>query len=241
MKTCYALFLSAMTIAWLTSPSAAGIAGYYVMNLAAGDNLAAYTLKAEHDLLSEIVLDNTPNSLATGTVASLWDPQSRTYTQTSVFTSGAWSVDFTVGLGQGILLNAPTACKALFVGTVCDFDGSPDTLPSPTPPPSFVGQDGIFLLSDKAPCSLGQGGYGPVFTYVLGRDARIGEQFTWLDATAQTYHTTNYTASGWDNGEPSLAVGQSAFFNIGPVPEPTTLALLAIGGMAILRRKRVTR
>jgi hypothetical protein len=49
---------------------------------------------------------------------------------------------------------------------------------------------------------------------ILGREVQEGEQFTWLDAATQTYHTTMFLRGVWSNGEPMLPVGTSAFFYI---------------------------
>ena len=97
-------------------------------------------------------------------------------------------------------------------------DGQPVIPARPLrPPPPFSGPNGFYLLSSDDPTQLGPSSQvGSVFTYVLGRNPQIGEQYTWLDAAIQTYYTTTYTATGWNNGEPVTNLGQSAFFDIGP-------------------------
>jgi hypothetical protein len=63
---------------------------------------------------------------------------------------------------------------------------------------------------------------------------------TRLDAATQTYLMSAYHSGAWDNGTPTLAIGEGAFFNLGPVPEPSVFSLAALGGvvLGVLRRKR---
>ena len=84
-----------------------------------------------------------------------------------------------------------------------------------------------------------------MFTNVMGRLPSNGEWVQILDPGTQTYLTTTFhTGTGWDNGDPTLSVGESAWFNSGPVvvPEPASLALAGLGAGALLvfrRRKSV--
>jgi hypothetical protein len=52
-----------------------------------------------------------------------------------------------------------------------------------------------------------------------------------LDSETQTYHTTTFQNGVWNNGDPVLHVGESAFFSLVdpslPVPEPRAVTLLA--------------
>jgi hypothetical protein len=81
-----------------------------------------------------------------------------------------------------------------------------------------------------------------MFTNVVGRLPLDGEWAAILNPTNQTYtFTTFHTGSGWDNGDPVLGYGQSAWFDLGGglpatfssipmVPEPSAVAL---GGLAV--------
>ncbi len=50
---------------------------------------------------------------------------------------------------------------------------------------------------------------------------------------------TVFDGTNWSNGDFSLAVDQSAYFNLVPVPEPSTLELAGFGaaGLVIFRRR----
>lgn len=213
---------------------------YYNVVCKPGDNLLAGQLYPSGtdplDGISWATLVQYSDPAPVGTTVSTWDPSIQTYSQVSVFTDSGWSSDFTFHLGEGIRLNAPSQFTLTFVGNVYLNITGPD---NPLfVPPVFSEDNGIHFLACKFPMRLDPTQDNSVWTWVIGRAPNLGEQFTWLDAAAQQYHTTTYTAGGWDNGEPSLAVGQSAFFNIGPVPEPGTVTLLAVGCAAMLRRGR---
>ena len=180
-----------------------------------------------------------------GTTVSLWNSTLDQYTPSSIFTTGiGWSSDLTLNPGTGVLLDTPSQFNNLFVGTVQDLNGSiwgggPFSEPSP-----FAGPSGQYLLSSKAPLALSGNVFNPalgeysVFQSIIGRDPQTGESVTTLNPLTQTYFTTTWTGTAWNNGDPSLAVGQAAMFNIGLVPEPSALGLLALGlGLfGILRR-----
>jgi hypothetical protein len=62
-----------------------------------------------------------------------------------------------------------------------------------------------------------------------------------LDPATQVYTTTVFQNGTWNNGTPKLNVAEAAFFNLGPVvlvPEPSSLALLAIGSVFFFATKR---
>lgn len=50
-----------------------------------------------------------------------------------------------------------------------------------------------------------------------------------LDTASQIYATTTIKNSIWDNDVPRLNVGQAAFFNLEPVPEPAVFNLIGAG------------
>jgi hypothetical protein len=131
------------------------------------------------------------------------------------------------------LLNTPSQFLNTFTGTVENFDGSllGDMFAQP---PAFSGPNGVYFLSSKTPLVLSGDVFNPptsssVFLGILGRAPNEGEQVTTLDALTQTYTTTTFINGAWNNGDPTLAIGEAAMINIGPVPEPSPLALLAAG------------
>ncbi len=195
-------------------PAAGGAVGYLNDTLYPGNNLICNPLvEAGGDSLSAIIMGTIP----TGTTVSLWDPSQGHYTQTSAYGPSGWSVDLSIPPGEAFYLNAPSQFVCTFVGYIMNPDGSLYTGSPLRPPPPFSGPNGFYLLSSDDPTQLGPSSQvGSVFTYVLGRNPQIGEQYTWLDAAIQTYYTTTYTATGWNNGEPVMNSGQSAFFDIGP-------------------------
>jgi hypothetical protein len=78
------------------------------------------------------------------------------------------------------------------------------------------------------------------FYDVVRRDPLNGESVTSLNALTQIFSTTTFENGSWDNGDPSLNIGQSAIFNLEVVPEPEVLSLLGAGAvlLAAFRRRR---
>ena len=79
-----------------------------------------------------------------------------------------------------------------------------------------------------------------IFLNILGRLPNNGEQITTLDPATQTYQTATYSETvlpGWDLFI-TLGVGQAAFLNVGPVPEPSTISLALVGGVLLWRQIR---
>jgi PEP-CTERM motif len=184
--------------------------------------------------------DNTLNALMptapTGTTVSLWNSTLNQFTPTATFLGTGWSSDPTINPGTGALLQTTTQFNNVFVGTVLDLDGTPWNINDNfSEPPPFTGPAGLYLLNSKTPVLLSgtvfdpsQNEY-PVFESIIGRAPLNGEQVTTLDPLTQTYVTTTYDDGAWNNGVPSLAVGQAAMFNLEAVPEPSIWALLAVG------------
>jgi hypothetical protein len=57
---------------------------------------------------------------------------------------------------------------------------------------------------------------------------------------SQIYTTTTFQNGVWDNGVPTLNVGQAAFFNLEPVPEPAVYNLFGASLLfAVTARKYV--
>jgi PEP-CTERM motif len=229
-----------MTIRWLT------VLSVFICTLIAHANVVGYYnyIFAPGGTLFTSQLDNPPNDLDTlfagnghiadGTTISLWNSGAQNFSTASIFSGGSWSVDLTLQAGAGFLLNTASRFTNTFVGNVLNHDGSflqlPDSL---TPPPAYAGPNGIYLLADKT--VLVDTGTD-IFLNILGRQPNVGEQVITLTLTS------TYLGSGnWSGGIPTLNLGDAAWLNIGPVPEPTTLALAGLGGLvafAVARRQR---
>jgi hypothetical protein len=191
-----------------------------------GQSLIGNPLDAQDNSLNGIF---DPQSVPHGTMLTKWDTASGQYLPDSIFDGSGWSINYSLPPGEGALLTAPVAFTNLFVGVVLTLEH-----------PLATSAPGTYLLSSRAPVPLGPGN-PPVFESVIGRAARDGEQFRWLDPTTQLLHTTTYSAGVWNNGVPALSVGQAAFFVL--IPEPSTFFTLAVAvilafgsrGMAFLR------
>lgn len=106
--------------------------------------------------------------------------------------------------------------------------------------------DGLHLLSSPIPISAPM---DMMFTNVVGRLPQNGEWAAIFNPSTQDYTiTTFHTGSGWDNGDPVLGIGQSAWFDLGGgmpaifssipvVPEPNSVALASLGIVAMLVRR----
>jgi hypothetical protein len=216
-----------LAIVCLCQPASV-LAGYVNTIFAPGSTLFSNPLDLGAYDLNNLL---PPPFVPAGTTVSLWDSTTRTYGNTSVLSGGAWSLDFTLNPGTGARLTTSINFTNTFVGNVLNHDGTP-LLGPPTPPPVYTGPNGIFLLADACPTTdTGT----DIFLNILGRQPNVGEQVITLSSTS------TYLGSGnWSGGVPTLNVGRSAFLNVGPVPEPTTLALgglgLALAGM--IRRCR---
>ena len=232
--------LACAILCWSSRSAMADTVGYVNHTFYVGDNLFTNPLDNTNGNFVSSLIPSPPE----GTVLSLWDPASASYTATYTFTSGVWTWDCQLPVGVGAKLNTATEFTGTFVGAVLDLDGTPFDGENVTPPAPFSGPDGIYLQGSACPMSLPRGDLSlSTFMALFGREAHEGEQFTWLDASTQTWQTTTLAGGAWTNGEPSLAIADAGLFNIGPVPEPPSalLALLgmgAIGLIAVARRRR---
>lgn len=211
-------------------PASANVVGYINRTIVPGDNLIANQLNAS----SGNTINNILMGVADGATFTKWNPLASTFLPLSIFneSSAAWSINYSLNLGEGGLLSSPAATINTFVGEVGPYLNDPG-------PPRQIGwnpayADGLHLISCPTPFG------NATFDEVVGRAPEAGEWVKTLNEAGQTYLTTTFDGSGWDNGSPSLVVGQAAWFNLGPVPEPSALALVGMAGFTMLglRRRR---
>jgi hypothetical protein len=231
--TCFKLVLL-LSIA--TCLPAYGIVGFYNRMIHPGDNLIANQLNnAGGNSINTILL-----GVADGATFTKWDAAANIFLPASVFdgSSQTWSINYSLNLGEGALLNSPAQTINTFVGEVVPYDNILSGFGGPLWAPNYA--DGLHLISCPVPVggSLMNNG---MFDKVVGRAPEAGEWVMTLNEGTQTYQVATFDGAGWDT-DLSLAVGQAAWVNLGPiiVPEPSSLALmsLAAGALCFARRRR---
>jgi hypothetical protein len=211
------------------------IVGYWNSVFVSGDNLFVVPLQVNtNNLLSGIFWGN---GIPEGASVSLWNPSTASFDATSVYQSGAWTVDLLLLPGIGARLTTSSAFTNTFVGYVRNHDGTGLTNDNLTLPPIFASPAGIYLFGDAAPfVSSGT----DVFLNIFGRLPNAGEQVTLLDALTQTYTTSTYLGNNSWDVVPTLNISQAGFFNISAVPEPSSMALglLGVALLGVFGRRR---
>jgi hypothetical protein len=198
--------------------------------LSPGNNLVANQLdNGTGDTLNQVIL--APE----GATFTKWDASQNQYLPVSTYdTNSGWSINYTLNFGEGGLLNTPSAFTNSFTGTL--WPGW--NILGPFVPPAIT-NTGVFLLSCYIPLN------SATFSDVVGRNPLEGESVTMLNPATQALTTTTYHSGFWDNGDPLLDAGQSAFFNLGPtlfvVPEPTIGALAGVGLLCLGTRRFLRR
>src|SRR6266566_1567265 len=195
------------------------ITGHVNSTFTPGYNLFCNPLNTVSNYLS-FLFYNPPD----GTAITLWNSATRSFDPSSVYMAGVgWSLDLRLDPGRGALLYTPFAYTNTFIGVLLKPDGSPFTVADADAdlplkrPPVFGGPTGVYLLACKTAVVLGPGGL-PVLDFILGRQPQEGEQFTWFDPSSQTYQTTTFKSGVWNNRDPVLRYGSSAFFYIYAAP-----------------------
>ena len=213
MKPKFRLALLVLFLALQPLPSEA-IVGYYNQYFQPGANWFGNQLSNSSIAISFLI--PTPPE---GTTVKLWSTAGG-LEKGARYKNGSWCGDFDLPYGQGAVLTTPTLFTNTFVGELMAPDGTKYTNGFTMPPP-FAKPNGIYLLACRSPLSIPYDGTN-VFFYILGRNAKVGESFTRLNPITQTQTKTTLISlpNTWDNGEPALNVGEAAFFNIGPAPEP---------------------
>lgn len=203
------------------------IVGYINLVLLPGDNLIANQLGSGDDTLNNLFSYNIPE----GTTFTKWDPWRAQFMPLSTYDiHSGWSINYGLTFGEGGELNPPTTFTNTFVGNVWPGYNGDD----PFVPPIVIGS-GKMLLSCFVPFS------NATFYDVIGRNPINGDSVTTLDARSQLSSTTTFENGFWNNGDPSLNVGQSAFFKLQAAPEPRVQYLSGIGGVlfATIFRKQM--
>ncbi len=215
------------------------VVGYYNTPIAAGDNLIANQLdKNGTNTMNDTLNPSYGPAIPNGTTFTGWNAAAKTFWPVSTYNAATgWSINYnfnSFASGQGAILNSPSPWTNTFFGTVISYSNITPEFGGPLWHPNYA--DGLYLLACPEPLS------GPMdfmFANVVGRAPEDGEWVKLLNPATQTYTTTTFNlgAGTWDNGDPSLGVGQAAWFDLGgptTVPEPFPLALFGSGAVLLL-------
>jgi len=225
----------------LAHPASANIVGYYNLPIYAGDNLIANQLDdGGANTLNDLF--NNSAAVPNGTTFTEWNPSANAYLPVSTYNAATtnWSINYALNTfvsGQGGLLHSPSPWTATIVGSLVAYTNVLAPSSDLNWNPNYA--NGLYLLGCPEPLS---GAMDFMFPKIVGRLPQDGEWVKILNPATQTYTTTTFNSStGWDNGDPSLGVGQAAWVDLGPVvvPEPTTLALAGLSGLGVLLFRRL--
>jgi hypothetical protein len=217
-----------LAVGLLRAPAPVNIVGYINRSMTPGYNLIT-------DQLFQIP-DNTLNSVLTNGVPAncfLLKWSGGAWLPPSLFSAGAWSINYTLNPGEGAALWTPAGFTATFVGNVPDYQPIGTQIWSPNYSP------GLHLISGVLPLGL------PIssnFTNAVGRLPVAGESVWFLDELTQLYSQSTFNGVTWSS-DLVLAVGQAAWFDIGGtgqlppmVPEPTASVLIVLGALVLVAR-----
>lgn len=220
--------MTAMTMsAWSQSVYSSNAVGYVNLPIYAGDNLIANQLSDSPDNTLDTIFAGA--GVLPGSTFSEWSPSANQLMPLSVFDGTSWSCNYSLSPdGTGGVLNSPGNTTVTLVGDVVNVNllGGGYTFVPPARGP------GTYLLGLAAPLA------GATFAQVIGSDPVAGDSVETLNAQSQTYAATTFNGTAWDNGAPSLEIGEAAYFDL--VPEPSVFALIASGAglLTICRSSR---
>ena len=244
MKLITIALVSGLIAIKATAQISINIVGYYNLNIGSGNYLIANQLSNGTNTLNTIFNGSIP----VGTTFTMWDANGQHFMPLSTYTGSGtgWTIDYTLNYGQGGLLTSHSAWSTTIVGEVISNFVVDVGLQNWHP--NYA--DGLHLLSSPVPISEPM---DVMFTNVVGRLPQNGEWAAIFNPATQDYTITMFHAgSGWDNGDPVLGVGQSAWFDLGgglpatfnsipTVPEPNVVVLAIIGlGLLIYRRGKAS-
>jgi hypothetical protein len=203
--------------------------GYVSINISAGDNLIANQLDDGNGNTLNDVFAN--GGVITGSTFTEFNSSLNALMPLSTFNGTTWSINYPLGPnGIGGVLNSPSTTTLVTSGTIENYNAS--TMQYTFVPPTRG--MGTYLLSLAAPLNEA------TFQEIVGRDPMAGDFVQILNPATQTYVTTTYNGTTWDNGTPILGQDQSAYFNLGVIraPEPASLALMALGAASFYAFRR---
>lgn len=231
-----ALVLTIGLPATSTAQYASNVVGYINITLYPGDNLIANQLIPPDPSLNGIISFQPSLSLYGGSTFTLWNTATGAQSLSTFNASGGgWDNNLNWSIyDAGVLHITGPQMTLTLVGEVPtqyipgEFGGSLYVPPQRNP--------GLYLLSTPAPAS--EFSY---FTNIVGRLPQDGEFVARLDELTQTYTTNSFNGAFWSHGEPSLNVGEAAFFNLvalAEVPEPSSIALIGLGAVGLCGWRR---
>ena len=212
------------------------IVGYINLDLYQGTNFIANQLdNGEGNTLDTLFTASSAfpsGSVPEGTMFTEINPTTGQFLPFSTYdTVNGWSINYALTYGEGAMLIAPMLFTNSFIGNVLLGNPGIDPTGQTFTPPLITGS-GLMFLSCVDPIG------NATFYDVVGRNPQNGESVTMLNPLTQVYSTTIFEDGAWNNGNPELAIGESALFYLEPLPEPSVACLSALGFMAIGWRRR---